>query len=205
MSSFGKDLRWPATWAHSKVLPTVRHGIKKAPSRSEQSYAWIISHISASRSRSSVSSSHPEAKIHDGIGEWLQSYVEQRSCHQIDSPQDKSELLRLLNDTVATLLPHDVVANIGPLDIDSPERVLTIVESCFNPITQTSFVDYVELLGTLRVVLDLSLEIWPTEPWKSCIQSLLRAVDVCERSCFAGRQETLPDRGDGSKRRAKKG
>lgn len=173
--------------------------------RIEQSYTWIISHISASRSRQSVSAIQPEDKIHDGIGEWLQSYVELRSSWQAGSMKGKPEdILRLLNDVVTTLLPHDVVADVAPVDIDSPERVLATVESCFNPMLQGSLVDYIQLLGTLRVVLDLSLELWPTEPWRTCIQSLLRAVDVCEKSCLPGTQQALPTRRKAPKKRVGK-
>lgn len=63
-----------------------------------------------------------------------------------------------------------------------------------DPMLQTSWVDCIQLLGTLRVVLDLSLELRSTEPWQSCIRSLLRAVDVCGESCLSGRQEALPTR-----------
>jgi hypothetical protein len=160
--------------------------------RTETSYIWIVSHISTSRSRRSTSADHPEAKIHDGIGEYLQVCVAQyrrRDLLAVNDKETPESLLRGLNDIVSTLLPHEIVGSVKLFDLDSPERVFTTVEKCFNPLLQTSFADYLDLLGTLRVVLDLSAEIWPGQPWRACIESLARAVDICERSCLAGRKD----------------
>jgi hypothetical protein len=122
--------------------------------------------------------------------------VEQRTLEQVNSKdRTRENLLRLVNDLIATLLPHTVVADVGWIDIHHPERLLTAAESCFDPMLQTSWVDYVQLLGTLRVVLGLSLKVWAEEPWQSCIKSLLRAFSAWERSCLVEGQESLIVRG----------
>jgi hypothetical protein len=160
--------------------------------RTGTSYIWIVSHISTSRFRRSTSADHPEAKIHDGIGEYLQNCVAQyrrRDPTTNLNIETSERLLHSLNDIVSTLFPHEIVGGMKPFDLDCPEQVFITVEKCFNPLLQTSFADYVDLLNTLRVVLDLSGEIWPGQPWRACVESLVRAVDICERSCLAGRSD----------------
>jgi len=153
--------------------------------RTGRSYVWIVSYISTSRSRRPTVTQR-EATINDGIGEWLQVFIRQDSLWR-SGQRDPERALRVLNDFVATLLPHDVVAEYKAVDTDNPELVLSTVENCFNPMSQTSWTEYVQLLGTLKILLELGLEVWPAEPWRACFHSMLRAVDVCKRSCSIGR------------------
>lgn len=79
--------------------------------RTRQSISWLVSYILESRfSRETAY----EAKIHDGIGPWLEYWISTHPAWDEGYAQTNiTDVLYLLFDTLATLLPHEVVADIN--------------------------------------------------------------------------------------------
>ncbi len=156
-----------------------------------QTIRWIFCYILVSR----LAATKPEAKIHDGVGTWLESQVMQHPLWQKGTTQASTEdILQMFADAVATLLPHHAVADLDPADADHPEVMIGKVENCLDSIIQTSCGDDAELIRTLRLIVDLCMKIWTTEPWKSHMQGLARAVDFLEDGAFGQKGFLAPER-----------
>ena len=146
-----------------------------------QTVRWIFCYILVSR----LTATKPEAKIHDGVGTWLESQVMQHPLWQMSTAQTSTDdIHQMFTDAVATILPHHVVADLGLTDADRPDIMIQKVIKCLESTIQTSCGDDADLIRTLRLIVDLCLKLWSTGSWKSQMQGLASAVDFLEEGAL---------------------
>ena len=142
---------------------------------------WIFCYILGSRQ----AATNPEAIIHDGVSAWLNTHVMQHPLWEQGTNQASADdILQMFADGVVTLLPHHAVADLSPADTISPEAMVEVVEKSLRSIIQTSCGDEADLMRSLRLIVELCVKIWSTEPWLSQMQGLARAVDLLEKEAF---------------------